>query len=343
MPTLSVLSCNVYPGTAPVEFMLRNLAIQTFQDFELIFVDAFYDANAQFVSNTCKSLGLERVVHTPACEARHVGRILHWELYNNVLLLANSPWVMYFGMHRYMHSGALQAVAECAARDIPVVLWQGRAERMDELPLNIEETYEMDSHVEQWHALDHSGFFSARRDMLINRLNGWNEASVNHHWVDCDLSTRAKFLSLNVKVMPRALIRLGGAGAYGRGEVSGDGISQLSGIGKSVCSLDTNPNCVVYLINALRDSRRHIDVPVQRLTHNGFEWARCAECGTLGIEDSEAYSRHVITRALIKAPINVAGVGRNLITVDAAMRNADIAAKIELLRSSHTDPRFLVE
>src|SRR3990167_1252246 len=124
MTNLSVISANAYPGFSQVEFLLRNLAAQTFRDFETVLIDMFYAENASAVRDLCTTLGLTNVVHAPACEARHVAPWLPWELYSNALLLASSEWVLHYGVKRYMHPQAVGVVASQADAGICTVLIQ---------------------------------------------------------------------------------------------------------------------------------------------------------------------------------------------------------------------------
>jgi hypothetical protein len=334
---LSIISANVYPGYEPVEAMMRNLAAQTSRDFELVLVDAFYAENADPVARLAQELNMP-TTHTPAMEAKHVGRSLHWELYNNALLLATSPWVQYHGVYRYLHRDTVSTIICCAARNTSVILFQMRED--PEIPVtdNVEKDYSMDVDMHGWKFLQHSGFFSARRDVVLNRLNGYNEAIVNDHWVDCEMGARVWHIPLDVAVMARAILRLERKGHYG---VEENG-RMISRIGKAPCTHEENPKCIRYLLNALREDRR-IREPVQRLVNEGFEWVRCERCGTLGVEDSDRYLAHLLNNpGLIRAPINVAGVGRNLARLDADLQNCStLAEKVALISASHDNPVYL--
>ena len=333
---LSIVCANVYPGPEPVEFLLRNLHAQTCQDFELVLVDAFYKENTSLVTELKQAFNM-CVVHVPACEDKHVGRYLHWELYSNGLLLASNPCVLYHGVYRHLHSQVIETVVERASRGVSVVLHQIYGPAIG--TPDIDQLFSLNPVTEQWHALQHSGFFSVQRDIMIHRLNGYNEALVNDHWVDCELSARARHLPLVVEIMQRGMIRFTREGGH-YGLTQGTHKTS-SGIGKPICTVEENPRCIVFLMNAFTTVRR-IDGEVNRFVHNGFEWVRCPVCGTIGVEWPEAYINRLIgDSSLIRAPINVAGVGRNLAIIDSDLAGRDLVTKIEILSSSHDNQRYL--
>ena len=346
-PFLSVICSNVYTGFAPLEFLLRNMAAQTYKDFELVIVDAYYEENAAYVKELSQELGLLRTIHTPACEARHVGRWMHWELLSNALLLSSGQWILQHGVHRYMHRGAVQCVVERAEQGICVVLYQGKGFAIMPCSFDdIEGPFEMDTHLEPLSYLTQSGFFSIRRDILINELNGHNEALLLHHWVDSDLSERARHLaSLKVELMPKGLLRMEKPSwvihrhspAINDWDISK---TSFTARGRQTCRITENPRCVVWLLRSLGAHRR-IDGPVQRITHNGFEWVWCPDCGAVGIEDPDAYISNLSNSAFILSPINVCGIGRNIFTLDRDLHGLDLTDKVRLISDSHDNPKYL--
>ena len=337
MRLLSVLCTNAYPGTEHVEFMLRNLAQQTFHDFELVLVDMFYDDNAQIVSELSEILGLRSVLHTPACEARHVGRWLHWELYSNALLLSHGKFVLHHGMNRYLHRSALEVVASCAEHNTNLVLAQRNVEEsLSSLAFYVdpEVQFAMSTSISSWPYLSQSGFFSINTDTMIHDLNGHNEALLIHHWVDNDLGARSEHLagSMRCRIMQNGLLRLNKSRSGGYSQVL---------VGKPVCSREDNPQCVAWLIDALQEYRV-IGGSVERINHKGYSWVRCGVCGTIGVEDSSAYvARLSENSGLVKAPVNVAGVGRNIEILADDLRGKSTADKVSTLIESHTNPRYL--
>lgn len=342
MQLLSIICCNVYPGIDHIRFLLDNLASQTFRDFELVLVDAFYTDNAIFVKEWSELRGIQNVIHTPACEDKHVGRLLHWELYNNALLLANGQWVLYYGVYRYLHTRVVQVIAEQAAKGTSVSFYQLQAEdSIESLPDDVERKYGMNAEIDSWPFMGQTGFFSVQRDMMIRQLNGYNEAMVNQHWVDCELGARGTHIYQDAKIFPAAILRLekGNQGHYGTNS------SGVSCIGKPLCSFEANPRCVLRLIEGLpQTGKRSIEGPVHRVVHNKFEWVRCDVCGTLGIENGDAYMAYILSNpALIRAPINICGVGRNLATLGDDLAGLDLASKLDLIARSHDNPRYLTE
>lgn len=342
MRLLSVLCTNAYSGMAHVEFMLRNLSEQTFRDFEIVLVDMFYDENKNAVADLCGVLGLQNIVHTPACEATHVGRWLHWELYSNALLLASGRWVFHYGVNRYLHRNALQTVADNAQQGFSVVFAQRNVEESIEtlLPRDMiqssacESIYHMNVSVYPWQYLSQSGFFSVESDVMIHDFNGHNEALVIHHWVDNDLGARSQHLTgkIRCKIAQNGLLRLNKSRTGGYSGVR---------VGKPVCAREANPICVAWLIDGLREDRR-ITGDVERVEHNGYSWVRCAVCGTIGVEDSPAYVARLSTNAAYtKAPVNIAGVGRNIETLAADLKSLTLQEKVETISGSHTNARYL--
>ena len=327
-----------------MESMLRNLAAQTFRDFELVIADAQYEMNAAAVKELSETLGLTRVIHTPAMEARHVGRWMHWELYSNAMLLASGQWVLYYGVHRYLHRKAMAEVASKAASGVCTVLYQNNTpypQEGDTPPVSfdeIEEFYTLHLNSERWPYLSQTGFFSVPRDIMINRLNGYNEALLLHHWADTDLAERARHLSfLRVEVMSRALLRITHPKDSGKETIRPH---EMFPSGRQPCTLAQNPSCVVWQLEMLRDDR-HIEIPVQRVIHDGFEWVRCDICGAIGVEDVDEYMAHLSSSAFIRAPIGICGIGRNLFSVDADLQGLELADKIKVISGSHDNPKYL--
>ena len=336
MCLLSVLCTNAYSGISHVEFMLRNLSEQTFRDFEIVLVDMFYTENKSAVASMRSVLGLREIIHTPACEAVHVGRWLHWELYSNALLLANGRWVFHYGVNRYLHRNALQTVVDNAQQGFSVVFAQRNVEESIEtiVPVACENLYRMDTSVSAWQYLSQSGFFSVDADVMIHDFNGHNEALVIHHWVDNDLGARSQHLTgkIRCKIAQNGLLRLNKSRTGGYSGVR---------VGKPVCARDANPRCVAWLVDGLREDRR-ITGDVERVEHNGYSWVRCGVCGTIGVEDSPAYVARLSTNAVYtKAPVNIAGVGRNIETLAADLKSLTMQEKVETISCSHTNTRYL--
>lgn len=338
---LSVLVPNAYPGTRILEFSLRNLAAQSYRDFETVIVDMCYEQNCAAVIEICERLNLRNVVHVPACEAKHIARILHWELYNNAALLASCPWLLYYGSRRYMHRGAVAAVVEKAQQGISTSLPQlpspESVETLWNVPFEqIEAMHKMDLESKNTPSLIQTGFFSIPRDTFIHKLNGMNEALVIHHWVDNELSARLRYVDEKSCWIRGAILRLHRSLGEGYTAVPTE---------RALCSLEENPKCAYHLARAVDTSKPRpykITEHVNRVTANDYGWIWCDKCLTIGLEDDEDYMRHVLSSPkYIKAPINVHGVGRNISRLDRDLAGLPLHKKLTILAGSHTNPRYL--
>ncbi len=341
-PPISIVCANIYPQFDSIAFMLRNLAAQSYRDFELVIVDAHYEMNATGVRDLCAQFELKNVIHAPAMEARHVGRWMHWELYSNALLLSSSPWAVYHGVHRYLHRRALEIIVDKAAHGIATVLLQNNVPDSSLVSFNdIEEANCMSVYCEPWPYLSNTGFFSIQRDVMLHTLNGYNEALTLHHWADTDLSQRALHLrTMKVELMRAGLLRI--AHPKDSGKENRHPYHEFP-LCKLPCSYTVNPNCIIHQIDHMVSGQvRRIQVPVKRIVHRGFEWVQCDQCGCLGIEDEGEYVNHFLTNPdNIKAPIGVGGIGRNLATLDSDLLKLEFSSKIDLIASSHTNERYL--
>lgn len=339
MNSLSIITVNAYPSATHVNLMLRNLAAQTFTDFDVVLMDRYYFANRDWVAETCKDLRL-RVTHTPACEDRHVGRTTHWELYNNALVLAQSDWVVYYGVFRYLHRQAIEAAVQRASKGICTVFHQMHTDEIIHTwPFeDIETVFKMDVRAQRTDGLHHSGFFAIKREWAVDWLNGYNDALLIHHWADVDSGARARHCSFTVDIMPQALIRIAN-----RPSMPHYAMDQHPDFGKPVCRESDNPHCIAHEINRLRSVRR-IEYPVKRIEFKGFEWAVCDICGTLGAEDDAAYIRHLMAdKSLVRAPVNLHGVGRNLSILAEDLKGQTLSERVSVVAASHTNLRYLTE
>jgi hypothetical protein len=59
------------------------------------------------------------------------------------------------------------------------------------------------------------------------------------------------------------------------------------------------------------------------------------------VEDERRYLDRLKDPALMRAPINVAGVGRNLAALDWDLTGLGLQSKVELIAASHSNPRYL--
>ena len=68
---------------------------------------------------------------------------------------------------------------------------------------------------------------------------------------------------------------------------------------------------------------------------------RCDQCGSLSVLYPEDYCRRLVINGVVKAPINVAGVGRNLAALDEELQGRTLADKVYIIERSHDDERYL--
>lgn len=336
MSLLTITAANAYPGFVQVEFMLRNLAAQTYRDFELIILDISYDDNKDKVVELSTSLGLNDVIHLPTCRAKHVAQHVHWEIFNNSLALASSPWIFQFGIYRYVHRRVIETIIDRASRNICIVFPQNHVEaatlQRTDYDL-IESLHGMSADTVPCSYLTQSGFFSINRDVFIDQLNGHTEALTAHHWVDCDLSQRAKNATLNVQQCSKGLLRID--------RLPGD-LHYHGALAKTVCSHELE-DCPWNMFASMSYADSHLtDNPnTVRIDQQGYGWLQCRRCGILIVETPNAFMEHLDKQKIIKAPINLGGVGRNLRILADDLRGKTISEKTQILRDSHTNPRYL--
>lgn len=347
---LSVVYPNAYPGRTYIEFGMRNLAAQTCRDFETVIVDMAYEQNKGIVTELSDKLGFQNLLHVPACEARHVGRLVHWELYNNGALFASNPWLMFYGAKRYVHRSLAAAIIQHATEGTAVNIAQVRPpdtvtiedvgfDEQLSLPMfgdtvsqrfdAIEEAYNLHVDVHDAFYLAQTGFFSIPKDTYINILNGYNEALVVQHWVDNEMNIRMAKIRMTVGNMHRGLLRLNSKAGYG-----------AVPIGKPICQHPDNTRCIRHTMN-LRKGENHRVEGALRFEHDGFGWIYCDTCGAVAVDMEFDYMNHQVASSNTKAPINVRGVGRNLARIADDLKPLSLSEKINLMQRSHTEPRYL--
>lgn len=343
--SISVITTNVFPGHPHVKRIIKNLGEQTTKDFEWVFVDASHDDNRALVAEMTAAHGIKNVIHVPFCGATHAGRKFHWECYNNAILLATRPNFLRLGVWRYFHHEVVEFAAAMAAKGIWVNLTQRPGDPTDDMThQEIVEKYgiEMKSQSERTLMGSHCGMFSYNRQKMID-MNGNNEALTIHHWEDADLNSRWEQLG-KVKMisLEKAFLRIehrkdtypyndpGAGGPY---------------IGKTVCSPDKKHTCPYYVNN---NHKLSITGPAQGydlkwVNHRGYFWAHCPDCGMVAVSHDDQYFNLLKTnKDFFDAPINVAGVGRDIRKLqDDLSKLTSMESKLNLLCSSHTDPRYL--
>lgn len=350
---LSVLVGNVFDGFDHIAFLLHNMAAQTTRAFELVLVDEFYQSNYIRVRDLGALFGL-KIVHTPPCEMYHAGARMHWELHNNELLFASGEWVLHHGVFRYLHMAAVETVISNAEQNICTVFAQNPGGTLGDIyACNVETRYDLSMESVDYPHLSQSGFFSIRRDDMIHLLNGHNEALTLPHWVDNDLSQRARRLPLKVTVVQKGLLRLEKSTRYGQKELCTNpplelhypfyAVRTASGMGMPTCDWDINPKCLNFCLYTPFVEERKIDKSIRRFIHNDYEWLQCPVCKTLCVEDPESYMGHLDSHTNKRAPVNLGGIGRNLGRVDEDLRGRPLTEKIAIMKYSHVNPRYLQE
>lgn len=345
--SISVITTNVFPGHPHVSTIIKNLGVQTTKDFEWVFVDAFYHNNQALVADETRAAGLNNVIHVPLCGATHVGRKFHWECYNNALLLATRPNFMRLGVWRYFHHQVVEFAIEQAAKGVWINLTQRACDALSDLTHEqIIQKYDIEIKSQSpWNRMQsHCGMFSFNRQKMIE-MNGNNEALLIHHWEDCDLNSRWEQLGeMKMISLEKAFLRIEhrkDTFPYNKPDNGG------AYIGKTICSPEKKNTCPYYVNN---NHKLEITGPAQGynlkfIEHKGFNWVHCPDCGLVAVGHDEKYFHYLKTdpRA-ITAPINVAGVGRNIVTLNEDIQKlTSMESKVNLLCESHTSPRYLAE
>lgn len=342
---ISIITTNVFPGQPHVNRIIKNLGVQTTKDFEWVFVDAFHDSNKLLVAELTAIHGIKHVVHVPFCGATHAGRKFHWEGYNNAILLATRPVFLRLGMWRYFHHEVVEFVTSMAAKNLWVNLTQRAGDVTDDMShQQIIERFGMDikTRSEKDHMESHCGMFSFDRQKMID-MNGNNEALTIHHWEDCDLNSRWVQLGKTRLIsLEKAFLRI-----EHRKDTYPYNQSDLGGpyIGKTVCPPEKKHTCPYYVHN---NQKLSITGPAQGynlkwVDDRGYPWAHCPDCGLVAVSHDEQWFELLKTnRAFLDAPINVAGVGRDIRKLQNDLgKLTAMESKLTLLCSSHTDPRYL--
>ena len=129
--------------------------------------------------------------------------------------------------------------------------------------------------------------------------------------------------------MARGMLRLNSTLGYGAVPV-----------GKPICQRAIESDCIQHKMN-LRSAENIKVENAERFVHDGFEWIRCPDCGTLAVDKEFDYMEYASRPGHVKAPVNVHGVGRNLSRIADDLNGLDITDKVNILISSHTNPRYL--
>jgi hypothetical protein len=338
--SISVITTNVFPGTRHIEFAIRCLGAQTYKDFEWVFVDAFHDRNESLVRELCDKHGLKWVIHAPLCPPTHVGRRYHWESYNTALMFSTRYYFVRLGVYRYFHQDLVRTALEHANDGVWLNIsqraMQGFNDDLSFEEINQKYDVEMDCWDKSPRLESHCGMFSFSRAKMIE-MNGNNEALLIHHWEDGDFNSRLvqaeNVPAINVH---KSFLRI----EHCKEPASTDGPF----LGKRVCEHHVNPNCIFYAKNN-HDIENNPVENTHWFDYKGFLWAKCDVCGTVAVSNADKYFHYLKTDPRgMRAPINVQGIGRNIGILDDDLKKlTSFQSKVELLTSSHTDPRYLEE
>lgn len=328
--SISVLTTNVFPGQDHVRVIMTNLGDQTHKDFEWVFVDAYHDENRVLVADLARKYGLRRVTHVPACTAKHVGHKFHWDLYNTALLLSSEPIFLRLGVFRYFHNQIVEKALQLGQNDTWISLRQREVKDFDaELAYHEQaqrHKLEVTSYTPWNQLVSHCGMFSFSRERML-RINGNNEALLIHHWEDVDLNCRSVHLGqVNLMSLENAFLRVWHS-------KSNPYLSK-----DTCCSLP----CIVYAPNS-HELQKCASAETEWTIYRGFPWARCRTCHAVAVGYCDKYFEYLKSepQALI-APIGVFGVGRDIRILDEDLKRLPtLESKLELLTTSHTDPRYL--
>jgi hypothetical protein len=97
----------------------------------------------------------------------------------------------------------------------------------------------------------------------------------------------------------------------------------------------------MFAAASYKDSNLPENPNTSHIIHAGYEWLQCRRCGILIVEQPEKFASYLLTNKIVKAPINLGGVGRNLRILADDLRGKTISEKTQILRDSHTNPRYL--
>ena len=341
---LSVITTNVFPDTKIISFLVQNLSDQTFQDFEWIFVDGYYNENKELIQTLCKDKQF-KTVHVPACHSPYP-RIQHWELYNTGLLLASRPLFFRFGTYRFFGKYTLQKVVEYYyEKNYFVDFCQIR------VPENVIENYKMELFDEYQMGYDApiskpfytaGGFFSSSKEFMLS-LNGEDEAALAlHHWEDCELDARAIQYAGPIMVrISKGMLRI-----EHRHRPQGYNLkTTTSPCGREKCLVfaPVVGSEVHHIYPFYKDSaHQERRVNQNSFAYRGFKWVYCPDCGVMSPYDCHEYFDFLKEHKQV-APIGVNGfLGRDLRIIHEDLKQLNsLESKIMLLESSYTNKRYL--
>jgi hypothetical protein len=335
---ISILTTNVFPNQDHLIMAAKCLETQTCQDFEWVLLDGHYNKNKDFISSLCEEYKIKRYIHAPLCKANHVGRMFHWEVYNNALILASHDLFLRFGIYRWLHSSVVEKAISYAQKGIFIDLPHKTVNFDDFSSLDRKAIIEKADLTPDYGRVNNymacsAGMFSYSRNRMLE-INGNNEAAtlIVHH-EDSDLNARWKHVRgvMSIKMM-NAMLRFDHV-------KSPSNILTILEEGNSYCC--GKPGCFSTYPNTFH---LNYEPPVEneKFMYREFPWIKCSCCGTVSPVDADEYLDYLQLYPDPFGPVGVDGrVGRNIIPLYEDCMGANLEDKLNILTESHTDPRYV--
>jgi hypothetical protein len=314
---------------------------QTFKDFEWIFVDGHYKTNKDLVEKLCSDYKIN-VIHVPMCGAIHIPRKYHWELYNNALLLSTNDLFLRFGIYRWMHQDVIGLAVEMANKNIYLNLEQ----KTDTTDYSVLET--KTRHIEKRMSTQ-CGMFSFSKEKMLD-MNGNNEAAcLLRHYEDIELNNRWNRYNSKLESLwlSNALIRINHIKEYENQIIN---LNSKFPCKSKNCLMPENDSIIRDKNGNVMDSWLQFELGLIKENPNwikfdyrDFTWVKCPNCETIAPINSQQYFNYLDSYKSPMASIGVDDrVGRNLLILNDDIKKLNsLQSKIDLLKSSHTNKRYL--
>lgn len=334
---ISVITTNIFPGNKHIEMAIKCLSSQTYKDFEWVFLDGHYNQNKDFVDNMCQEYKIERYIHSPFCQANHVGRWFHWEIYNNALMLCNNDLFLRFGVYRWMHNKTIETIVNYANKGIYVDLPHNTVNFDDFYNYSVDEINNnlsiIDGEIRPYMECS-AGMFSYTRNRMLE-INGNDEAStlIAHH-EDADLNARwSNVKGIYSAKIQNALLRFSH-------EKSPSNILSTLEEGNSLCC--GKKGCLSIYPNSYH---LNYNPPVEneKFEYDGFQWIKSPCCGVVSPIDADEYLTYLKQSGKTFGSVGVDNrVGRNILSLyNDIIKINNFEDKLNLLINSHTDQKYL--
>lgn len=329
---ISVITTNIFPNKEVLDLSAKCLSMQTCQDYQWVFLDGHYLKNKKYFEDLCLKYKIKNYIHGPLCKANHVGRLFHWEVYNNSLLLCDYDLILRFGTYRWLDKNAIENVIYNAQKGIYLDFPHNTINLKD---FNNNDLLNPSYNNEIRDFMQCSaGMFSYSKSRLLE-MNGNNEAStlLVHH-EDSDLNSRWTHIrGIKSKKVNNAMFRF---------EHEKSPVNVLSILEEGNSLSCKKEGCLASYPNTFHLA---FNPPVQNtiFKYRDFDWIKCECCGTVSPIDADEYLEYLKIYDDPFGPVGVDGrVGRNLIILNNYLskikNNND---KFDLLKSSHTEDKFL--